>query len=491
MINNDFSNDTLLKKSNLYLTILSIASTLCRCLVDICLGSPIADTVKGVIPSLIIISICGAVAYKKPKLGKFLFCAILSVIAFLGETAMHSWCNLILPIFGMIMCLIYLDKTVTIIVNSCNILTWIYMIAIKGELFGIQDRCVVVSTTILLLIMSVVMLVIITYVKNYQVRQEEMVKTLEESNIEKEKINANIKGTITTISDCSMGIKSSLEDTNSIMQIITGNINDVTKLAEKDAQEVITYGNILENNLQKLEEISNGTLETSDKMSKTRTDLNTTVDVIHNMVDLLNTATVDVKETTTKLVSLLQQLPEIANIISSIEAITTQTNLLSLNASIEAARAGDAGKGFAVVAGEVRNLADTSKKSTEDATTILTSISSKVQDIADALEKTRTTIGSTVDCSDNLLSTIDTVTKASVDAYNYSKEQSQQAQDILKTFNKMKENLATISGSATETLASMESINAELDSLSNKQLKITQDHNKVVETINSLGNTTI
>lgn len=57
---------------------------------------------------------------------------------------------------------------------------------------------------------------------------------------------------------------------------------------------------------------------------------------------------------------------KIENIISQIETIASQTNLLSLNASIEAARAGDAGRGFAVVANEIRNLADQSVKSAVD-----------------------------------------------------------------------------------------------------------------------------
>ncbi len=69
------------------------------------------------------------------------------------------------------------------------------------------------------------------------------------------------------------------------------------------------------------------------------------------------------------------------SIITSIQGIATQTNLLSLNASIEAARAGEAGRGFAVVAGEVQNLSNSTKETTNQIADILNGIKSSVDDM--------------------------------------------------------------------------------------------------------------
>jgi methyl-accepting chemotaxis protein len=71
---------------------------------------------------------------------------------------------------------------------------------------------------------------------------------------------------------------------------------------------------------------------------------------------------------------------EIGGIVNTINVIAERTNMLSLNASIEAARAGDAGRGFAVVAEEVRNLADRSAQATSDIAAIIRSLQEATRD---------------------------------------------------------------------------------------------------------------
>src|SRR5215203_2540352 len=75
---------------------------------------------------------------------------------------------------------------------------------------------------------------------------------------------------------------------------------------------------------------------------------------------------------------------DIGTIVDTINIIAERTNMLSLNASIEAARAGDAGRGFAVVAEEIRNLAERSAKATADIAGIIRALQESVQEAIEA-----------------------------------------------------------------------------------------------------------
>jgi len=93
-----------------------------------------------------------------------------------------------------------------------------------------------------------------------------------------------------------------------------------------------------------------------------------------------------VAETTRKVKRLAESSQEISKIVALISSIASRTNLLALNASIEAARAGDAGRGFAIVADEVRQLADRAAKASKQIEQIVLQIQSETNGVMQAME---------------------------------------------------------------------------------------------------------
>ena len=99
-----------------------------------------------------------------------------------------------------------------------------------------------------------------------------------------------------------------------------------------------------------------------------------------------------VETTATQVRDLDQKGQQIGQIVSTIEAIAQQTNLLALNAAIEAARAGEHGRGFAVVADEVRKLAEQSSSATKEIATLIESVRGTVSATVEAIELTQSRV---------------------------------------------------------------------------------------------------
>ncbi len=209
-------------------------------------------------------------------------------------------------------------------------------------------------------------------------------------------------------------------------------------------------------------------------------ELSTSVDEIGRRVRdsnrIAEAAVVQAQETDGRIGKLSRAAQEIGDVVKLITAIAEQTNLLALNATIEAARAGEAGRGFAVVASEVKSLASQTAKATDEISTHIAGMQGATQESVAAIKEIGGTIGQ--------ISTIASAIAGAVEQQSSATQEiARNVQNVARGTQEAAANIMQVNRGASETGSASEEVLNSARSLSSESVRLREELDRFMANI--------
>ena len=273
------------------------------------------------------------------------------------------------------------------------------------------------------------------------------------------KMQEQLRNTLQGIASSSTQLASAAEELNAVTE-------DATRGLQRQDDEIQQAATAVNEMSAAVDEVANNAVSTSEQSRATSDTAIEGQQQVVRTVASIDKLSGTIQATANEVQELAEKAKNISRVLDVIRAIAEQTNLLALNAAIEAARAGEQGRGFAVVADEVRALAHRTQQSTSEIEEMIGTIQQGTERSVEAMNMSKTMAGSTLEQADAAGKALEVITAAILQINERNLVIASAAEEQAQVAREVDRNLVNIRDLSTQSAAGAEQTSSSSRELS-------------------------